>query len=85
MIDDCSQATNCAIINIDAKMLILIIVAICLHRQFGFELRQRLRLRSTRSQSYQYHQHEGFEEILMNFLQEIILMFVTDLAFGIRK
>ena len=85
MIDSCSQATNCAIINIDAKMLILIITAICLNRQFGFELRQRLRLRSTRSQSYQYHQREEFEEILMNFLQEIILMFVTDLAFGIRK
>ena len=54
MIDTCSQATNCAIINIDEKMLILIITAICLGRQFGFELRQRPRLRSTLSQINQF-------------------------------
>ena len=82
MIDACSQATNCAIINIDVKMLILIIVAICLHRQFGFELRQRPRLRSTLSQINQFTESEG---LLMDFFEEIVLTFVTNLVFGIIK
>ena len=82
MIDACSQATNCAIINIDAKMLILIITAICLNRQFGFELRQRPRLRSTLSQINQFTESEG---LLMDFFEEIVLTFVTNLVFGIIK
>ena len=82
MIDACSQATNSAIINIGEKMLILIIVAICLGRQFGFELRQRPRLRSTLSQINQFTESEG---LLMDFFEEIVLTFVTNLVFGIIK
>ena len=63
-------------------MLILIITAICLYRQFGFELRQRLRLRSTLSQINQF---KALEELLMDFFEEIVLTFVTNLVFGIIK
>ena len=82
MIDTCLQVTNCAIINTDEKMLILIITAICLGRQFGFELRQRPHLRSTLSQINQFKE---LEELLMDFFEEIVLTFVTNLVFGIIK
>ena len=82
MIDTCSQATNCAIINIDTKMSILIITAICLCRQFGIEHRQRPRLRSTLSQINWFKE---LEELLMDFFEEIVLTFVTNLVFGIIK
>lgn len=82
MTDTCSITINYDIINIVKQ-----IIAICLCRQFGSELRQRTSLRSTRSQRYQYHQHHQHnnEDILMNFLLEIVLMFVINLAFGKRK
>ena len=82
MIDTCSQAANCAIIDIDEKLLILTITAICLYRQLGPELRQRPRLRSTLSQINQFRE---LEELLMDFVEEIVLTFVTNLVFGIIK
>ena len=69
MIDACSQATNCAIINIGEKMLILIIVAICLGRQFG------IRTQTTSSSTFDSQSNQPVTEsegLLMDFFEEIV-------------